>query len=244
MKLGSKLRCVLRPAGFLGGLIALAWATTAMAGTQLDLDFTKPDVAKQARWTQSPVLKRGPHGLVCELPESSYIQFELQTTEPIAIGFWWRPARSASIAATLSPVASPSTTAPGQMFARYSPDTKHWSTWQVLASSTEPTQYKFSGQLVVSEQDYGEFGAICGATNDAEPCAEGILNSHPDFFAKHLPFIGYVEFLYEVGLTGGQGIERLNVDISCDTGGGNLPKEHTTPGPWLDLGSPWGFRAK
>src|ERR1700730_1980662 len=228
----TALKFMIHPtaARFLGGLIALACGTTAMAVVfdmrGLELDFTKPDVVRQASWTQSEFLKLGPHGLIHETSGPS-IDFQLQTTEPFAIGLSWQPARSAAISATLSPVASPITLdngqtytpSPGRMFVRYSPDTKHWSTWQVLATpSTEPTGYTFSGELVVSKQDYGAFDELCGklrreGIHGEEACAQRILESDPDFFAKHLPFIGYVQFLYEANLADVQRIEHLNIYI-------------------------------
>jgi len=134
-------------------------------------------VAQQASWTQSASLKLGPHGLSREAPHNSMLPYQLQTNEPIALGFYWLPARSASIWATLSPTASPITLQngqtftpdPGRLFARYSPDTKHWSAWQVLAlPSTElthcpwryPQCYVFSGELNVPQQEYGQFEGL------------------------------------------------------------------------------------
>jgi hypothetical protein len=81
MKFSSRLRSrfMIHPAaGFLGGMIALACGTTAMAQSfdmqVLELDFTKPDVARQASWTQSTFLKLGPNGLIHDAPGPSIDQ--------------------------------------------------------------------------------------------------------------------------------------------------------------------------
>jgi hypothetical protein len=244
-------------AAFLGGMIALAWGTTAMApiivgGWDLSLVFARPGVVKQASWTQSANLKLGPHGLILEAPGSQSIKFQLQTTEPLAIGLSRRPARSASIRATLEPRTSSITLGngqtytpgPGRMFARYSPDTKHWSPWQPLATtSTEPMDYTFSGQLIAFDHEYNE---LCrkyadlpsGKRGNEEACVQWILRSQPDFFAKHLPFVGYIQFLYETDLAGGQRIEHLLFEVSpYDVSGLGL---HSAE----DWQTPWRFRAQ
>ena len=157
-------------------------------------------------------MKLGPHGLVNEAL-GSLLDFQLQTTESLAIGYSWRTVRSASIRATLSPAASLFTSVigqtytprAGQMFARYSPGTKHWSTWQVLTTSSIDRGYRFEGDLTVAQQDYDEYGKLflkwmkldVPWASDEEACVKWILKSQPDFFAKHIPFIGYVQFLYE-----------------------------------------------
>lgn len=240
MKFRSKLRCMTHPAtGLLRGMIALAYGTTAVAQilsmSGLELDFTKPKVAEQASWTQSAYLKLGPSGLVNEAPGNVFVPLQLQTTEPIAIGLAWRPARSASIDATLSPVS----TSKGRMFVRYSPDTKHWSSWQVLSSrSAGPAVYAFSGELVVPQQERDEYDKMCLGIDDAEACAQQVVTSQPDYFAKHIPFIGYVEVLYEADFHAGQRIEHLNIYIPWGVGGlTSTTTNKTTPGPWR-------FRAK
>lgn len=221
------------------------------------LDFTDPHVAQQASWTHSASIKPGPHGLVGE-ESSGWMPFQLQTTEPFAIGSYWQAARAATIYAQLSPaaplVSNGQTSFPGagRMFARYSPDTKHWSTWQVLGLplSTEleacgsgyPRCYTFSGELIVSQQDRREFDELCseyqklsGYSTD-EACVRWILKSQPDFFATHLPFIGYVQFLYEAVFAGGQRIERLTIHISY--GGARPPPGYDPDDAY------WRFRAQ
>jgi hypothetical protein len=241
--------------------IVVACGATAAASilgmNQLKLDFTKPAVAKQASWTKSAKLKLGPRGLIFHAPGPEALDLSLQTTVPFATGTSWRPAGSVSIRATLSPRATPIrldngqtyTPSPGQMFARYSPDAKHWSTWQPLADATAPTGYTFSGQLAVPRQAHAEYGKLVSKymtldvpwRSDEEACVRWILKSRPDFFAKQLPFIGYVQFLYEASLAGGQRIERINFDVSFGVGGLHMqPKDPKTS---VGRDGPWRFRA-
>jgi hypothetical protein len=134
--------------------------------------------------------------------------------------------------------------------ARYSPDTKHWSTWQVLATATDPTGYKFSGELAVSQQDYAAYGELVSKylaldvpwRSDEEACVQRILKSQPDFFAGQPPFIGYLQFLYEANFAGGQRIEHLDFEISYGIGGVHLaPKDPKTS---RNRDVPWRFRAR
>jgi hypothetical protein len=236
MKFTTGLRFMIHPAArFLAGMIALVCGTIAMAsvfsGRELKLDFTDSNVVQQASWTQSVSLKLGPNGLSNDALRNSFLPFQLQTTDPIAIGVYWWPAQSASILATLNT----SNTDSGHLFARYSPDTKHWSTWQAIARQgpIEPTtQYTFSGELTVPQQEFGAFAELCNehqgrGPRDAEACVGEILKSQPDYFAKHQPFVGYVQFLYEADFWGGRCIEQLDINIfygvAFDRGRSDIP---------------------
>jgi hypothetical protein len=253
MKFNGRLRfIVLRAAGFLGGMIALACGAIAMAGPiigaqSLDLDFTKPDVVGQVSWTPTgPYLKLGSDGLNLALPKGASIgPFQLQTTEPLALGY---PLRGAGIRATLSPIASPGRldngktfpSDPGTLFARYSADTKHWSTWQPLPAPAIQQQcyssgraysqcYVFSGELRVPQQQSEEFDKLCreyetqrlGMSYEKQRCAQWIVTSQPDFFATHTPpVIGYVQFLFEDrNFSGGRRIEHLDLFVTFGLGG-------------------------
>jgi hypothetical protein len=230
-------------------LIALAGRTIAIAGPVMDsrhleLDFTNPDVAQQANWTKSASLKLGPHGLIFEAPGKPYASVDLHLqTEPIAIGLNWQPVLSAVISASLSP----RTPIPGPMFVRYSADTKHWSPWQLLDTSTDchPQCYGFNGKVEISQPDRREFQDLCYEYHkqrpgppDEEACAQWVLHSQPDFFATHFPFIGYVQLLYEIPLYDGQGIEHLDVAMYYSYGG-NFQDPGTAPAD-----TPWRFRAQ
>lgn len=233
-------------------------AIAAILGMQqLKLDFTRPEVAKRVTWTRSPRLKLGARGLVHDAPGPESLDLALQTIEPFAVGTSWRPAGSVSIRATLSPAPAPIrldngqsyTPAPGRLFARYSADAKHWSTWQLLSSTTEAKAIRFTGELAVPRQASAEYDALRAQymkldvpwRSDEEACARWILKAQPGFFAKRQPFIGYLQFLYEASLAGGQRIEQLDVHVGFGIGGLHLaPKD---PKVRLNREGPWRFRA-
>ena len=105
------------------------------------LDFTKPaEAKKKAKW--SPADKLGPDakGLGWDGPQNASYDVWIETTEPVAVGWSWRTTRSVGIHAEVEPPGKfqfrGSTTVfpSGEVYARYSPDAKHWSSWQSLGA--------------------------------------------------------------------------------------------------------------
>jgi hypothetical protein len=138
------------------------------------------------------------------------------------------------------------------MYVRYSPDLKHWSSWQVLERAEPqsieekktPARY-YSGTIRVSYRERSEYGQLISEyshmdvpwKSDEEAAVQWILNRDPDFFGKHIPFIGYAEFLYEGQFRGSQRLQSLKVGISYAIGGLHaVPKDEavykTRDVPW------------
>jgi hypothetical protein len=241
--------------------LALVGQSAALAGiigaSKLELDFTKAEVAKRVSWTKSAKLKLGKAGLVYEAAGPEMVDLMVQTTEPYATGLSWRPATNVSLLAHMTPAMTAikldngqtSMPSPGQLFVRYSPDARHWSTWQVLKTEPEPGGYRFSGTVAVARQDYAEYGELLSKystldvpwKSDEEAAVQWIVKAQPDFFAKHQPFIGYVELLYEGELPGGQRIEHLDVEVTYGIGGmAAIPKD---PNAQKGRDVPWRYRA-
>jgi hypothetical protein len=250
---------VIRRVAIVVAVLAVSPLALATIGgmQQLKLDFTKADVAKQATWTKHEKLVRDGRGLRFDAPGTDSLDFSIQTTEPYAIGTTWRPARGASIVARVSPPFAPiklpngETYTPyaGSMFARYSPDAKHWSSWQVLRSTTTAKAFEFSGELGVpraAASEYDELLTKYGKLDvpwksDEEAAVKWIVAAQPDFFEKHQPFVGYVQFLYETSLSGGQPIAHVDIDISFAVGGGaSKPKD---PQAQKNREGAWRYRA-
>jgi hypothetical protein len=239
-------------------VITGATALGAILGIEKrELAFKTPDVGQKARWTKSQHLKLTPAGLLHDAPGPQSLDFSLQT-ESLAVGLSWRPARAVSIRATLTPIATTVKLASGdswtpqvgRLYARYSPDAKHWSSWHVLASTTDASGYKFSGELAVPQQAQTEYNELVGKyaqqpnipwASDEEAAVKWIIAQKPDFFVQRQPFIGYVQFLYEAQLSGGQRIDKLAVDVSYGVGGLHaVPKDPKTADK-RDI--PWRWRA-
>lgn len=177
------------------------------------------------------------------------------TTAPIATGTAWRPAAGVTLVGTVCPVSQVfrSGVWRGQLFVRYSPDKKHWSSWQVLQNTTEPKPgdkgTEFSGRLHVPQierhrydeliQQYHKLDVPWGS--DEEAAVKWILQKQSDFFAKNLPFIGYIQFHFEGPFRGGQRITSFDYSISWGIGGLHLPPKD--PNARKNSEGPWRFDA-
>lgn len=202
----------------------------------LKIDFTNPkDASAKASWSPANKLSITDEGLGWDGPANASVDGWIQT-KPLAVGLSWRTATSISLQITIDPEpkefilpnGQKSTPYTGRVFARYSPDMKHWSTWQELQSTDlgqnlpKKSGRHFSGRLTVPNRARHPYGLLLSEyskqdvpwKSDEEAAVDWILKQQPDFFSKHLPFIGYVEFLFEGGMYGNQRIRSFNADLS------------------------------
>ena len=108
---------------------------------QLQIDFSNAADAKaKATWSPVEHLNIGPDGLGWDGDAATLRDGRIRT-RPLALGMTWRAPYVASVRLALRPEPTPiklnsgqtSVPFPGTAYVRYSPDLKHWSTWQVLA---------------------------------------------------------------------------------------------------------------
>jgi len=173
------------------------------------------------------------------------------TTAPIPTGTAWRPTSGVTLLATVCPASQVFRLGVwrGQLYVRYSPDKKHWSSWQVLQNTSEPKPAdkgtEFSGRLHVPRLEQNRYGELIQEyqkldvpwKSDEEAAVKWILQKQPDFFAKNLPFIGYVQFHFEGPFKGGQRITSFEYRISWGIGGLHVPPKDlnarkNSEGPW------------
>jgi len=202
-----------------------------------------------------------PSGLGWEGESNAFRDFHF-ITNSIAVGLAWRPTCSVSIAAKIAPVpqsfklpnGETGVQMPGMLFARYSPDQKNWSTWQAVP--LDPTFLKekkellFRVQLLVPDLERSEYGKLLEQYStmnvpwgsDENAAVKWILVNDPDFFKRHIPFIGYIQFLYENSLSGTQRLQSFDAIIGFCVGGTSMaPKDGKTRQP---LDEPWNFKGK
>ncbi len=181
-------------------------------------------------------------------------------TKPMAVGLSWRAPSSVSLRVEISPApvtftmsnGQKATPWAGQAFARYSPDAMHWSSWQALARDPQKPEVRaFAGQLSVPQRERREYGDFLAEyskldvpwKSDEEAAVAWILKRSPDFFARSLPFIGYVEFLFEFPFQGGQRLKRLQGVAMCGMSGLHFPpKDESVFNERENL--PWRFKAQ
>lgn len=232
---------------------------------ELNIDFTNADDANaKATWSDPQINDIAKNGLGWDgdpaAERDSWIQ-----TKPMALGLSWRPTYAISVRAAVYPPAREFTIANGQkstpdagdVYVRYSPDRVHWSNWQALQRA-EPQSIEekkspgrhYSGTIRVAYKDRSEYSQLLSEysqkdvpwKSDEEAAVGWILERNPEFFAKHLPFIGYVEFLYEAGFYGGQRIASFKADISYGMGGiHSIPRDSDAQ---KNRHVPWRFEGK
>jgi hypothetical protein len=212
--------------------------------TPFTLDITKPgELAKKAEWwSASKNVESTEEGLTLNAPANHSADVWLQITEPIAVGWSWRPVQSVYIEGQVDPPGeftfqkNQMTFPSGSLYARYSADALHWSDWQYLGferpkDQNNPKQ-RYAGTLRVPQRQRQHYQDLLGQyqkldvpwKSDEEAAVKWILQNDPKFFEKPAPFIGYIQFLYETSLKGGHYIKTLSFDIYYSTGG-----RHTAP---------------
>lgn len=232
-----------------------------IGGDQLSIDFTKQDdAASKATWASPEKLTITGQGLGWNGRAAQSIDGWIQT-KAIAIGLSWRAASSVSLRVTIEPTPKPilldngQTFTPyaGQLYARFSPDSKHWSTWQALKSDTplptDPAGSLFTGIMSVPQRErhgYSDFMTEYSKldvpwTDDEEALVTWIVARDAKFFERSLPFIGYVEFLFEAQLYGSQRITALKAYVGYGLSG--LHRTAKDPKVAENREIPWRFKA-
>jgi hypothetical protein len=233
--------------------------------TPIQIDFTNAaDAEKKATWAYPDKLTITDAGLGWDgEPLASYDGW-IQT-KPRALGFSWRTTFVISVGVAIHPPAedivlkdgTKISSGRGDVYVRYSPDLKHWSTWQVLqhANAQSPDEKKdpgwyYAGVIRVPYRERDEYIALLREyweldvpwKSDEEAAVRWILQKDPDFFARHLPFLGYIEFLYEGSFRGGQRIKSLKADVTWSVSGINTPPKDEEEYKKRDV--PWRFKAE
>ncbi len=241
-----------------------------MGGENETLDFTKEEDSKTLELGEGLKVTQDGLGIA---DESSYGLHSSFTTAPMAVGTAWRTVRELSLTGSLK-FSSPNgkgekaTSYLSQVYVRYGPDKKHWSTWQPLLPnvllidfSPKPSKrfperpkieggvFEFFGDLEVPGIDIRDYAQLLREyeqldvpwINDEEAAVKWMLKKHPDFFSQHLPFIGYIQFYFEGRFAAGVWITGFNYSTLWSVGGMHqAPKD---PAARKKSEGPWRFDA-
>ena len=143
----------------------------------------------------------------------------------------------------------------GNMFVRYSPDNKNWSTWQAMnypvPQDKSPNRRKFTAFVNVPQREHKEYLSYMEKyqkmdvpwVSDEEALVQWILSEEPHFFSKSIPFVGYVQFLYEISLPANQRITNLQASAGFGLSGEHQPPKDKNAYKERD-NIPWRFKAK
>jgi hypothetical protein len=231
----------------------------------LEIDFTDAADAKaKSTWSEPEKLTLSTNGLGWDGEAASSRDGWIQS-DSLALGLSWRPPYAVSVRVSVYPKPTEfvrnsgqkSTPYAGDVYIRYSPDHLHWSTWQVLQTSEPQSDTEkqnpgrhFSGTVRVPYSERAEYGKLISEystldvpwKSDEDAAVRWILEKEPGFFAKHLPFIGYVQFRYEARFYGGQRIRSFKADVSYGMGGLHLAPKDKDAQKQRDS-KPWSFKA-
>jgi hypothetical protein len=250
-------------------LLVAATATSRasiLESKQITIDFTNStDATTKATWSEPDRITVSKGGLGWHGDGAASRDGWIQT-KSLPLGLSWRPTYviSARVAIQPSPAeitlnnGQKTTPDAGDVYVRYSPDRRHWSSWQALQRSAPqsveekktPGRY-YSGTIRVPYRERSEYSRLVSDysrldvpwQSDEEAAVQWILGRDPDFFSKHIPFIGYAEILFETGFRGGQRIQSLRAEISYGMGGmHSIPRDEAVYKNRFS--SPWRFEAK
>ena len=218
-----------------------------IGSTPAAIDFTDAgEAGREANWSHPDVFKVDADGLGWGIVgDQGTRDFWLQT-EPIGVGLSWRPTSIATIRATVDGPGIP-----GMLYARYSADAEHWTTWQLLEAAEPSATGSFRGTLRVPARDRARYDELRMAyarredvpwRSDEEALAADILRREPAFFAASPPFVGYVQLLYEAQLPAGRRVKGLKVQVDWWLGGKSLPPTNPADANGRDI--PWRFKSR
>jgi len=243
--------CVLLLAG-----PAIAGAQIIM-GEEIKFDFTKPETLKERLdYSDHDKLALSEKGLGWEAKEGQILSSAwFQTTAPIPLGYAWTPTAGVTIHAHLD-VDFPyiGANSLGVLYVRYSPDTKNWSAWQALEGDRRPDKsrltHDYSGAVIIPQRDRTPYYALLQefyklhpeSAGDEEDAVRWIVKNDPHYFEKTLPFVGYIQFLFESPLHGGEHLKSMHNLVIW-----TLPGIHTRSKREREYDakkpSPWQYRA-
>jgi hypothetical protein len=250
---------------FLFSILMSQTCFASMLGQQkLTIDFRRDDdIESKVKWFSSEELSANSDGLGFDGPPEKTTQLHLETTEPFALGYSWRPIQSARIMVKIKGREKPIvlsngtviSSVPGSLFVRYSPDARNWSNWQFLQldRNVPPSVFLwlFDGVIAVSHTERSAYQDLLTEyckldvpwKSDEDAAVRWILKKDPNFFKKQIPFIGYVQFLFESNLYGGQRIESIDINISYGVGGMYFPPKDEKVRKKTERDVPWKFKA-
>ena len=233
------------------GWPGIAWGVID-SNTNYTLDLTQSkEAGAKATWSDAKYYTHTAKGLGWGTAKDSKSSrnFWLQT-EPVAIGLSWRPTSIASISVSVD-----HTGAAGLLYARYSADGKNWTTWQYLEGSPpgprDGAKSSFRGTLRVPYRESAAYDQLrleyarrndVAWGNDEEGLVKSIVAREPKYFEKSTPFIGYVQFLYETSLHGGDSIKGVQANLEWSVSG--LTTLGKTRQPRHNHTTPWRFKAQ
>lgn len=251
---------------FTVAIIAASTQATIILQDEFKIDLTDPNSVPEHGliWMPHDKVKQNGDGLVFENPApNTAVDFHL-LTKAYPIGLSWRPTCGANLDVELSPLGKKTeyngmTLHPSfyTVYVRYSPDMKNWSSWHAMQDKhrdwearNKAGSYQYDIRLQIPHKERQAYNDYYGQymkmdvpwQSDEEAAVKWILTQEPDFFKKHIPFIGYVQFLCETSIRANQPLSEIKIGIGWGVGGlHSIPKDESV---YKNRGNiPWRFKA-
>lgn len=246
--------------------VAVSAHAIIFGGDDIVVDFSDPNSVSENEtiWSPQDKVQQTDKGLLfsSQTPNAS-VDFELMT-KAYAIGLSWRPTSAVRVNVELTPVGeeilfNQMTLNPSiyTVYVRYSSDLVHWSSWHVLQNlqtdrqaEKEAGKHQFRLQLQIPRKErkaYTDYRAQYSRMDvpwpsDEEAMAEWILTQEPDFFARHIPIVGYIQFLCEASMRANQPLAEIKIDTGWGVSGWHMPPKDMNV--FQDrFSNPWRFKA-
>lgn len=250
-------------------IAAFAMVAAAQAAIMVNDEFTidmadSNSVSEHGLvWMPHDKVKQTGQGLIFEYPSpNASVDFYL-LTKAYPIGLSWRPTYSANLGVELTPLGkeikhNKMTLHPSfyTVYVRYSPDMKNWSSWHALQDKhkdwqqrNEAGKYQYNTRLQIPRKERKEYNDYYTQymkmdvpwQSDEEAAVKWILSQDPEFFNKHIPFIGYIQFLCETSIRANQPLTEMKLSISWGVGGLHSPPKDKSIDQNRNI--PWRFKA-
>lgn len=247
-------------------IITGAAQAVIMCNNEFTIDLAEPNsVSKNGLvWEPADKVRQTAEGLIFknDAPNTS-VDFNLMT-KAYPIGLSWRPTSAATLGVELTPLGKQTeyngmTLQPSfyTVYVRYSPDMKNWSSWQAMQDQyadwqqrNEAGKYQYKLQLQVPQKERQAYNDYYTRymrmdvpwQSDEEAAVQWILTQEPDFFERHIPFVGYIQFLCETSMRANQPLSEMKISIGWGVGGlHSAPQDESVYKNRDNI--PWRFKA-
>ena len=217
----------------LGGCIFSVRSEIIESGEE-KIVFSPASLNRDVTWSKNLSLKST--GIEAQdMPENQSQDIWIQT-HPFPIGLSWRPPSAAnfSLIVNASPDIEP------QYFIRYSCDKVNWSSWYVFSKvdgKQKDVQNNYETRIWLPYLAYERYRQLMREwwktspnwSSDENEFCEWLVKREYDFFAKDMPFIGYVQVRAEkIFARSAFSIKSITIRYSWAVGGlSSIPKDRS-----------------
>lgn len=241
----------------LAGIPAAPSEAEIIGLSEHEIDLTKPKASiEKVWWDNGQLFGLSEKGLGRTSSPAGTREVTLRTTQPIALGTWWRPTDNASIQATITWAGEHAGAMRGDLYVSYSCGAASWSDWQLVpqtrASTTKTTRVHNTVLQIPRDvrkaywrelREYGKQDDIAW-DSDEEAFTTWKRRRDASPFSRTRPFIGYLRFKYETEVPHGTYLTGMSFDTTWVVSGiSSVPSKAVEVIQEKRQGEAWSWRA-